>query len=421
MIRESWGIHARALDRLALARRSTENLAELVAASSISRRGVQEALREPNYDPPADTARPLEVATVQAWQAQLPAPDRNLDHVGATAETAIKRARFLHEVYWLDGAHLICVGDRDLTSLAVATVNPGVRVTVVDVDERILATIRGIAKADGLNVQTAYADLRQGPPASLRETGDLAFTDPPYTPEGVGLFAARGLQMLRQDDHARVLIAYGHGEAQSALGYGVQEAIHDLRLEIEALYPRFNRYAGAEAIGSASSLFVTRPTRRTWAAADKQGRASARIYSGGESSLESSAPALPDLGGARRKTLEVDVSRQPALALRVLLAAPASTLILHGAGDLPDLSSLYTRDGDTFTLRDGTLLRAIADRSKSKLANAWREAIIAATPMTKNEARALVAAHASTSDLLERRLIELPRDGLEDLLAALAE
>ncbi|MDA0180633.1 bis-aminopropyl spermidine synthase family protein [Solirubrobacter phytolaccae] len=420
MIRETWGIHARALDRLALARRGTENVAELVAASSISRRGVQEALREPNYEPPADVSRPLDVATVKAWQAQLPAPDRNLDHVAATPETAIKRARFLHEVYWLDGAHLICVGDRDLTSLAVATVSPGVRVTVVDVDERVLATIRAIAKADGLNVQTAFADLRLGPPASLRETGDLAFTDPPYTPEGVQLFAARGLQLLRQDDHARVLIAYGHGEAQSALGYGVQEAIHDLRLEIEALYPRFNRYEGAEAIGGASSLYVTRPTRRTWAAADKKGRASARIYSGGSSSLESDAPALPDLGGARRERLEVDVTGHPALALRVLLAAPARTVVVRGAGELPDLSQLYTREGDTFTLRDGTLLRAIADRSKSKLGNAWREAVIAATPMTKNEARALVAGHARTSDLLERRLIELPRDGLEDLLAALA-
>ena len=50
----------------------------------------------------------------------------------------MRRARFLHETYWLDGAHLICVGDRDLTSLAVATVSPGVQVTVVDVDERVL-------------------------------------------------------------------------------------------------------------------------------------------------------------------------------------------------------------------------------------------------------------------------------------------
>ena len=40
--------------------------------------------------------------------------------------------------------------------------------------------------------------------------------------------------------------------------------------------------------------------------------------------------------------------------------------------------------------------------------------------MTKNEARARIDEHAATRDLLERRLIELPRDGLEDLLRALS-
>jgi hypothetical protein len=414
-------IHARALHRLAIARRETDTIAELVLRTGLSRRAVQQALREPPQDPPPDVRRELTAEHVARWQARLPPPDRDLDHVGATAETAVRRATFLHETYWLDGAHLICVGDRDLTSLAVATVSPGVRVTVVDVDERVLAAIRAVAREEDLNVQTAFADLRLGPPASLREAGDLAFTDPPYTPEGVQLFAARALQMLRPDDDARVLIAYGYGESQAALGYGVQEAIHELRLLIEALYPQFNRYVGGEAIGSASSLYVTRPTRRTWAAAEKKGRTSARIYSGGRASLESAA-TLPDvIGGARRDTLELDLSGHPALALRVLLAAPARTLTLHGTEDLPDLSALYDRDGDRFTLRDGTLLRAIADRSRSKLGNAWREAIIARTPMTKNEARALIAGHAATRDLLDRRLVELPRDALEDLLVALSE
>ena len=207
----------------------------------------------------------------------------------------MRRARFLHETYWLDGAHLICVGDRDLTSLAVATVIAG---RAGDRGGRGRAGAEGhprVAREEGLNVQTAFADLRLGPPASLRETGDLAFTDPPYTPEGIQLFAARALQMLKPEDAARVLIAYGYGEAQAALGYGVQEALHELRLLIEALYPQFNRYVGAEAIGSASALYVTRPTRRTWAAAEKKGRSSARIYSGGKASLESSAASLPDL------------------------------------------------------------------------------------------------------------------------------
>jgi hypothetical protein len=372
-------IHARALDRLAVARRASETIAVLVAATGLSRRAVQEALREPAYDPPQDVTRELTAATVAGWQARLPPPDRDLDHVAATADTVLRRARFLHETYWLDGAHLVCVGDRDLTSLAVATVCPGLRVSVVDVDEGVLAAIRSIARESALNVQTAFADLRIGPPASLLESGDLAFTDPPYTPEGVQLFAARALQMLRHDDAARVLVCYGHGESQPALGYGVQEALHELRLLTEALYPGFNHYAGAEAIGSRSSLYVTRPTRRTWAAAEKKGRSSARIYSGGNASLESRASVVgPDAG--RR---------------------------------LDELARALPEDARR-------ILRGIAERPNSKLGNAWREALIAESPMTKNEARELIAQHPETADLLERRLTELPRDALDYLLRALS-
>jgi hypothetical protein len=409
-------IHARALDRLARARRDTEDIAALVAATGLSRRAVQDALREPNYDPPPEITHELDPRTVAEWQSRLPAPDRNLDHVQATPETVVRRARHLHETYWLDGAHLICVGDRDLTSLATATVSPGVTVSVIDVDDGVLATVRAIAREQALNVRTVFADLRVGPPASLEAIGDLAFTDPPYTPEGVQLFAARALRCLKPDDRARVLVCYGHGEAQPALGYGVQEALHELRLLIEALYPRFNRYVGAEAIGSASSLYVTRPTRRTWAAADKRGKASARIYSAGKASLESSA-ALPDLQfGRRRDELELDLTGDPALALRVLLAAPARRLIIPGAPDLPEL---YDRHGDTFVLREGGVLRGIVDRPNAKLGNAWREALIAVEPMTKNEARARIAAHQDTRDLLDLRLVELPRDALDDLLRAI--
>ena len=173
----------------------------------------------------------------------------------------------------------------------------------------------------------------------------------------------------------------------------MQEALHELRLLIEALYPQFNRYVGAEAIGSASALYVTRPTRRTWAAAEKKGRSSARIYSGGKASLESSAASLPDLIGGAAATRWSSTSPVTRRGAARAAGGARATLTLRGTEDLPDLSALYTRDGDTFTLREGTLLRAIADRSKSKLGNAWREALIARTPMTKNEARAAIAEH----------------------------
>ena len=73
--------------------------------------------------------------------AKAPRGRHTLDHVAATADTVVRRALLLDARFWLAGARLLCVGDHDLTSLATAMLHPGVEVTVVDVDERILAYI----------------------------------------------------------------------------------------------------------------------------------------------------------------------------------------------------------------------------------------------------------------------------------------
>ena len=56
------------------------------------------------------------------------------------------------------------------------------------------------------------------------------------------------------------------GPGTPALALKVQEALGPLHLAYEAIWPDFNRYAGAPAIGSASDLYVLRPTSRTWKA-----------------------------------------------------------------------------------------------------------------------------------------------------------
>ena len=68
-------LHARSLHRLAVARRDTDTLSELVLATGLSRRAVQEALREPAQDPPEDRRRELTAEQVLRWQARAGAAD----------------------------------------------------------------------------------------------------------------------------------------------------------------------------------------------------------------------------------------------------------------------------------------------------------------------------------------------------------
>ena len=71
----------------------------------------------------------------------------------------------------------------------------------------------------------------------------------------------------------------------------MQHALSQLNLVNEAIYPDFNRYFGAEAIGSAADLYVLRPTTKTWpaVAARVDGYGTA-IYTQGPQSVESAGP-----------------------------------------------------------------------------------------------------------------------------------
>ncbi|GAA3833087.1 hypothetical protein GCM10022226_62990 [Sphaerisporangium flaviroseum] len=305
-------------------------LADLVRETATSRRGIEALLREigpqrsgerfrltaeqagayrallgDGHGVPADPVAHLlprhadVVALMEKLIAGGPRGRQALDHVAATPETVVRRALLLGARFWLPGSRLLCVGDHDLTSLAVAMLSPGVEVTVVDIDERILAHIDDQAERLGLDVRTRWADLRLGLPPSAREQADLAITDPPYTPEGIGLFVARAVEGLRDPERGRILLAYGASERTPMLALKVQRSLYDLNLAFEAMYPDFNRYIGAEAIGSAADLYVLRPTTKTRpAVAARVERFVTAIYTQGPQAVES-RPAAPSAAGPR--------------------------------------------------------------------------------------------------------------------------
>ncbi|QFG20374.1 bis-aminopropyl spermidine synthase family protein [Actinomadura sp. WMMB 499] len=388
--------------------------------------------------------------------ARAPRGRRALDHVSATPETVVRRALFLGARFWLPGSHLLCVGDHDLTSLAVGLIHPHVRTTVVDIDDRILAYIDAEAAKLGLDVRTRWADLRLGLPPSARDH-DLAITDPPYTPDGVGLFVARAVEGLRDPATGRVLLAYGAGDLTPALALKVQNALSELNLLSEAIYPDFNRYFGAEAIGSAADLYVLRPTTKTLpAAVARADRFAAAIYTHGPQSIE--ATAAPDPGPVadldpdvlvgpwpkdvlpnvprvrlatwlgkpyaatvRRAAIALPPGLEPAL-VRVLLATRAERVRVFTTADIAEpaeiLAPVYeltARGTHVDAVRrapSGTLARTLLDRAHGKAANAWRDALTR-QGLTKREARGEVARIAPWTQ--DATVLELPAHRLKSI------
>jgi N4-bis(aminopropyl)spermidine synthase len=316
-----------------------EDVLRLVAADVESRQGAL-SLRSERHDqyrkrfsldhprargrsrPMAQPALPPNAAglvrTMSSIKAAAPRPVRALDHVPATPQTAVRRALWMDEAFDLSGATVLCVGDHDLTSVALGLVNPEIRVIVVDIADDLLEFIAGQALIHGLDIRTVYADFRFGLPSAARGAADLVFTDPPYTPEGVQLFLARGLQGLRDRKNGRLLMAYGFGDHQPGLGLKVQNSVNALSLAYEAILPNFNQYDGAQAIGSASDLYVCRPTPATWRSLDRPARGPVGIYTHGSQALESTSSA----GSAVLKTSLLEAAAGPALLAVSAYVAP---------------------------------------------------------------------------------------------------
>lgn len=443
-----YGVHAPKIrvliGSLSCGRRSLD---DLVRESALPRRTVEELLsacdgvsdeelRELSAVPPP-VEDPGLLATIEADIAAAPAPLRALDHVPATANTVLRRAHWLEANYELTAGRLLCLGDHDLTSLAVGALRPDAEITVVDLDERLLEFIDTKARERGLRIRCLHADLRFGLPPSAAGSADLVFTDPPYTPEGMALFLSRGVECLREPPAGRILVAYGYSQRNPTLGLQVQRAVQRLDIVFEAILPGFNRYVGAQAVGSASDLYVCRPTKRTPKVTTKTA-----IYTHGPQSVESSAAQGPGWQEPLRGD-DFDLSGDPGpWLLRTLMAASApevTVLVDNNHPDIVDersqraLSSLLeskyrlrfrrsTPDNKhalvvaTAVESEGTA-RYILDRVHGKLGNIWRDALIKESggTLSKRDARDRIEWDA---DELATRIIDLPRHRLRALLSS---
>jgi hypothetical protein len=525
---------------VALLTERPRELAELVGESGLPRRAVQELLAavQPDLVESPDGVR-LAESEVPAYRALIdyaalyrtaladpllrreperarlaadlselidaaPRARAALDHVSATPDTVARRALWLDSRYDLAGAHVVCVGDHDLTSLAIATVSARVRVSVIDVDDNLMAYLDRVAAGRSLDLRCYFADLRFGLPPGLLESADLIVTDPPYTPIGVELFLARGLQLLRDHLRGRLVLAYGFSDLQPMLGLKVQAGLHHLQLVYEEILPRFNRYRAAQAIGSASDQYLLRPTSKSRRIAERVvADPPEAIYTHGQNSLEGHRDGLADdvaeaiyqagrnigaapdrpsgpiligprwpaamrqLPGMRLATLlstglpsasadsgaSIDLSADSgSLLLRVLLAGNAARLAVLLPSGHPDLAGnraelaeligpkyvlrarpapdaryvILEADPSSATNDADRLVGQVLHRAHGKIANVWRDALIATSRtadgpvLTKNEARALVA-DASVGPPPDCRLLDLPRHALAPLLAQLRD
>jgi predicted methyltransferase len=206
------------------------------------------------------------------YRESRPKPDRNLDQFWATEDTVLRRVVLLGTIPGILQKSLLFLGDDDLTSVAFTLLYKAEKVTVVDIDSRLLQFLKMIAREERLPIETFEHDLRNPLPKSEFKRYDVAFFDPPYTPEAVNTWLIRAIESTitggpdRKKKKPEVLsrkhylMCYGYTDRETERGLKIQQILTSLGLVIKEKIRDFNRYYGAESIGSKSDLFVLQPT-----------------------------------------------------------------------------------------------------------------------------------------------------------------
>mgnify|MGYP001597733675 FL=1 len=155
------------------------------------------------------------------------------------------------------------MGDDDLTSIAVGVTKQAKRITVFEIDERLTSLIEKISLEYDLGIEIVKKDLRSPFSREYLSQFDTVFTDPPYTGGGISLFLNRGIELLRKRYVSRLYLCYGNSDRARERELEIQKIINEKDLLIHSKHFQFNKYIGAESIGSSSSLYLLDWTPKT--------------------------------------------------------------------------------------------------------------------------------------------------------------
>lgn len=201
--------------------------------------------------------------SLELVKRQTPRPRRDFDQFTATTLTTAKRALLMAENGDLYRKKILFLGDDDLTSIACALLEPGVSINVLEIDRRLVSLIKEQAQAKRLSIRVKEFDLTKDLPREYLGKFDVVFTDPPYTPSGVGLFINQGILALKNSSSSRVYLCYGTSDKARERELVIQQIINERGLLIKSKLHAFNRYHGAQSIGSRSSIYVLERTPKT--------------------------------------------------------------------------------------------------------------------------------------------------------------
>jgi len=155
-------------------------------------------------------------------------------------EDVVRRLEFVYERGDLP-TKMFVVGDDDLFSIAASLTGIPKKITVVEIDERLVGFINRRADEYGLDVEAITYDVQRAFPNEYRKKYDVLVTDPVETIPGLKLFLSRGISTLRGKGCSGYF-GITTLEASRNKWYEIQKMIYDMGFVITDIRRKFSVY-----------------------------------------------------------------------------------------------------------------------------------------------------------------------------------
>ena len=174
-------------------------------------------------------------------QEKRPPAIHQFDQGYVTPENTFARVALADSRGDLRGKKVVVLGDDDLMSIALALSGLPEKVTILEIDERLVNFIKEVSDEYNLGIDARVHDLRQPLPEDVVAAYDTFFTDPPETVEAIKAFVGRGVATLKAE---RCAGYFGVTRRESSLDKWrrIQKVLLDMGLVITDLIHNFNEY-----------------------------------------------------------------------------------------------------------------------------------------------------------------------------------
>ncbi len=148
-------------------------------------------------------------------------------------ETALRRALLVGDAKEVGVKKVLCLGDDDLLSVALAML--GHEVTAYDIDDYLLSFLKIICEQQGLDVTIAERDLRDPLEDAELEQFDVFLTDPMSNRDCLEIFLSRAFSMLKPG-------GVGFSAVYAPVGRLFRQIADEMKFPIERWLARHNHY-----------------------------------------------------------------------------------------------------------------------------------------------------------------------------------